>query len=68
MTSMAFTFNLTFFQQDTTNKKGNPEYEAEVRAKEKKWERTIAMHLDSVNRGNEWQFILTALVEAVVSQ
>ncbi|KAF9903248.1 Leukocyte receptor cluster member 1 [Linnemannia zychae] len=36
---------------DTVSKKGNPEYEAEVKAKEKKWERTIAMHLDSASRG-----------------
>ncbi|KAF9122476.1 hypothetical protein BGX30_001993 [Mortierella sp. GBA39] len=38
-------------KQDTTSKKGNPEYEAEVKAKEKKWERTIAMHLDSAVKG-----------------
>ncbi|KAG0290085.1 hypothetical protein BGZ96_006440 [Linnemannia gamsii] len=38
-------------KQDTVSKKGNPEYEAEVKAKEKKWERTIAMHLDSAVRG-----------------
>ncbi|KAF9136291.1 hypothetical protein BGW39_000007 [Mortierella sp. 14UC] len=36
---------------DTASRKGNPEYEAEVKAKEKKWERTIAMHLDSASRG-----------------
>ncbi|KAG0376945.1 hypothetical protein BGX24_006987 [Mortierella sp. AD032] len=39
---------------DTSSKKGNPEYEAEVKAKEKKWERTIAMHLDSAIRGSEY--------------
>ncbi|KAK3811405.1 MAG: hypothetical protein J3R72DRAFT_74508 [Linnemannia gamsii] len=38
-------------KKDTSSKKGNPEYEAEVKAKEKKWERTIAMHLDSAIRG-----------------
>ncbi|KAF9156384.1 hypothetical protein BG015_005593 [Linnemannia schmuckeri] len=38
-------------KQDTVSKKGNLEYEAEVKAKEKKWERTIAMHLDSAVKG-----------------
>ncbi|KAF8945077.1 hypothetical protein BGZ47_003262 [Haplosporangium gracile] len=38
-------------KQDIVSKKGNPEYEAEVKAKEKKWERTIAMHLDSAVKG-----------------
>lgn len=38
-------------KQDTAIKKGNPEYEAEVKAKEKRWERTIATHLDSVIKG-----------------
>ncbi|KAF9298877.1 Leukocyte receptor cluster member 1 [Linnemannia elongata] len=38
-------------KQDTASKKGNPEYEAEVKAKEKKWERIIATHLDSAVRG-----------------
>ncbi|KAG0278066.1 hypothetical protein BGZ95_004771 [Linnemannia exigua] len=42
---------LAMIKPDTSSKKGNPEYEAEVKAKEKKWERTIAMHLDSASRG-----------------
>ncbi|KAF9932198.1 Leukocyte receptor cluster member 1 [Linnemannia zychae] len=38
-------------EHDTASKKGNPEYEAEQKAKERKWERTIAVHLDSANSG-----------------
>ncbi|KAF9081625.1 Leukocyte receptor cluster member 1 [Mortierella sp. AD031] len=40
-------------KRDTASKQGNPEHEAEVKAKEKKWDRTIAMHLDSVTKGQK---------------
>ncbi|KAK3805927.1 MAG: hypothetical protein J3Q66DRAFT_407479 [Benniella sp.] len=38
-------------QQDTKSKQGNAEYEAEVKAKQEKWDRTIAMHLDTGIKG-----------------
>ncbi|KAF9959029.1 hypothetical protein BGZ70_008992 [Mortierella alpina] len=37
--------------QDTKSKKGNPEREAEEKRKQEKWDRTIAMHLDSGIKG-----------------
>ncbi|KAG0236373.1 hypothetical protein B0O80DRAFT_494997 [Mortierella sp. GBAus27b] len=38
-------------QQDTKGKQGNPENEAEAKAKQEKWDRTIAMHLDTGIKG-----------------
>ncbi|KAF9939826.1 hypothetical protein BGZ65_009262 [Modicella reniformis] len=36
---------------DTKSKQGNQEYEAEAKAKQEKWNRTIAMHLDTGIKG-----------------
>ncbi|KAG9321001.1 hypothetical protein KVV02_003979 [Mortierella alpina] len=38
-------------KQDTKSKQGNPEREAEDKRKQEKWDRTIAMHLDSGVKG-----------------
>ncbi|KAF9565478.1 hypothetical protein EC968_004154 [Mortierella alpina] len=39
-------------KQDTKSKQGNPEREAEEKRKQEKWDRTIAMHLDSGIKGS----------------
>ncbi|KAI8599419.1 hypothetical protein EDD21DRAFT_433197 [Dissophora ornata] len=38
-------------QHDTKSRQGNPENEAEVKAKKEKWDRTVAMHLDTGVKG-----------------
>ncbi|KAI9240857.1 MAG: hypothetical protein BYD32DRAFT_120033 [Podila humilis] len=38
-------------KQDTKSSAGNPEREAEAKAKQEKWDRTIAMHLDTGIKG-----------------
>ncbi|KAF9292206.1 hypothetical protein BGZ68_009797 [Mortierella alpina] len=40
-------------KQDTKSKQGNPEREAEEKRKQEKWDRTIAMHLDSGIKGSK---------------
>ncbi|KAF9179032.1 hypothetical protein BGZ50_007293 [Haplosporangium sp. Z 11] len=37
--------------KDVKTNQGNPEYEAEQKKKQEKWDRTVAMHLDTVTKG-----------------
>ncbi|KAG0254190.1 hypothetical protein BG011_005904 [Mortierella polycephala] len=39
--------------KDVKTNQGNPEYEAEQKKKQEKWDRTVAMHLDTVTKGRQ---------------